>query len=128
MNALLEKVVIDAPSEPSAPSPPGLRAREGSPVNGQEHQDNSYDPSILFLLEMATSLAIRDEQSMRNLSPEVIGYCTEILRQRKHIHPIWVERTLIYLMVLNKRGHETVYARFIKTNTRASIRVLISPI
>ena len=110
MNALLEKVVIDAPEvqEPSAQALPTLRPRDGSPINGQEHQDSSYDPSMLFLLEMATCLAIRDENSMRDLSVEVIGYCTEILRQRKHLHPIWIERSLICLLVLKKRGDETV--------------------
>ena len=111
MASLLENVTIDAPEnapDPSNPSTPKLRVKDAAPFHGSEPQDKSYDPSMLFLLELATSLAIRDVESMRDLSGELAGYCTEILRQRKHLHPILVERTLIYLMALEKRGHETV--------------------
>src|SRR5271169_4635114 len=109
MASLLESVTIDAPDaapDQSNPSTPNMRAKD---LNGPGAQDKAYDPSMLFLLELATSLAIRDVDSMRDLSAEVAGYCTEILRQRKHLHPILVERTLIYLMALKKRGHETVH-------------------
>ena len=109
MAALLEKVTINGPETTQdmlTSFTPNLKARDG--MNGVESQEKPYDPSMLFLLEMATCLAIRDADSMRNLSPELSGYCTEILRQRKHLHPIFVERTLTFLMVLKKRGHETV--------------------
>jgi hypothetical protein len=108
MTSLLENVTIDAPDaalDQSNPSTPNIRVKD---LNGPGSQEKAYDPSMLFLLELATSLAIRDEESMKDLSAEVTGYCTEILRQRKHLHPILVERTLIYLMALKKRGHETV--------------------
>jgi golgi-specific brefeldin A-resistance guanine nucleotide exchange factor 1 len=112
VTALLESVVIDAPDGP-ADSSPKVKAKDGpAAITAQESQDKAYDPSMLFLLELATSLAIRDEQSMRSFSGEVAGYCTEILRQRKHLHPILVERTLTYLMTLKKRGHETVCTHF----------------
>jgi len=110
MAALLERVTIggsESAQDTSALSTPNLKARDGA-MNGPESQEKAYDPSMLFLLEMATCLAIRDATSMRDLSPEVSGYCTEILRQRKHLHPLFVERTLIYLLALKKRGHETV--------------------
>jgi golgi-specific brefeldin A-resistance guanine nucleotide exchange factor 1 len=116
VTALLENVVIDAPDGPadsSASSTPKVKAKDGpATITSQESQEKAYDPSMLFLLELATSLAIRDEQSMKNFSAEVAGYCTEILRQRKHLHPILVERTLTYLMTLKKRGHETVCSLF----------------
>lgn len=111
MSSLLESVTIDAPEnalDQSDPSTPKLKAKDAAPFHGPEPQDKPYDPSMVFLLEMATSLAIRDVESMRDLSAEVAGYCTEILRQRKHLHPILVERTLIYLMALKKCGHDTV--------------------
>jgi brefeldin A-resistance guanine nucleotide exchange factor 1 len=108
MSALLESVVIDAPEDPDPTTPTKIKVDGSASMNGQEAKDKPYDPSILFLLEMATSLAIRDEESMKTLSAEVAEYCTEILRQRKHLHPILLERSLIYLLVLKKRGHETV--------------------
>ena len=113
MTALLGRVTINGPEtsqDSSTPSNPNLKATDGA-MNGPESQQKAYDPSMLFLLEMATSLAIRDAISMRNLSAKVAGYCTEILRQRKHLHPIFVERTLIYLLALKNRGHETVKPR-----------------
>jgi len=79
---------------------------------------------MLFLLELATSLAIRDQESMKNLSSELVAYCIEVLRQRKVLHPILVERTLIYLLALKKRGHETG----VETNISLAeiIRVVLS--
>jgi hypothetical protein len=130
MAALLESVVIDA-TEDSNPSTPDSKVKGDPPAspsmqNGQESKEKLYDPSMLFLLEMGTSLAIRDEESMRQLSAEVAGYCTEILRQRKHLHSILIERSLIYLLALKKRGHETVASRMTALIHRASILELIS--
>jgi golgi-specific brefeldin A-resistance guanine nucleotide exchange factor 1 len=109
MTALLESITIDASEgyvEPTGSSSP----RDSlTGMNGHEsHAGKDYDPSMLFVLELATSLAIRDEQSMKDLSAEVANYCTEILRQRKQFHSILVERTTTYLLALKKRGHETV--------------------
>jgi hypothetical protein len=109
MTALLESITIDAVegyAEPTGSSSP----RDGLiGMNGHEPQGGKeYDPSMLFVLELATSIAIRDEQSMKELSAEVANYCTEILRQRKQFHPILVERTATYLLALKKRGLETV--------------------
>jgi|SRR5579859_2579565 len=107
MTALLESVTIDAPELQASGSSSPRDSLSG--MNGQESQGgHDYDPSMLFLLELATSLAIRDEQSMKDLSANVANYCSEILRQRKQFHPIFVERTATYLLALKKRGHETV--------------------
>ena len=84
MASLLENVTIDAPEnvlDQSNPPTLNFKAKDATRLHGPEPQDKSYDPSMLFLLEMATSLAIRDAESMQDLSAAVAGYCTEILRQ-----------------------------------------------
>jgi len=112
METLLESVTIDATdatSESTDGSLPKAKSKElTTPLTATEPNEISYDPPTVFLLELATSLAIRDEESMRALSPELVGYCTEVLRQRKVLHPILIERTLVYLMALKNRGHQTV--------------------
>lgn len=123
VSALLEGITIDAPENAAdlsnSPTPPTLKSRDiSTPINSSESQEKPYDPSMLFLLEVATSLAIRNEESMRDLSAEVSEYCNEILRQRKHLHRILVERTLIYLMAIHKRGHETVIIHITCANPR----------
>jgi golgi-specific brefeldin A-resistance guanine nucleotide exchange factor 1 len=108
MSALLAYVTIDAPdgaSEGSA-STPSMSAKDIPSLASGE--DKGYDPTRLFLLEIATALAIRDEQTVRDHGAKVAGYCTEILRQRKHLHPILVERSLIYLMAIKKHSDQTV--------------------
>ena len=116
MSAILANVTIDA-NENGAGQPtintPNSRPRE-APVNGQGSSDKMYDPSMLFLFELATALAMRDHESMEELSGDIIGYCLEILRQRKLLHPIFIQRILIYLLAMKKRAHELVYctARF----------------
>lgn len=109
MSAILENVTIDA--NETAPDQPILNTPNSRPaVNGGQEtsSDKTYDPSMLFLLELATALAMRDRESMQELSLEVVGYCLEILRQRKLLHPIFIQRTLIYLLAMKKRAHELV--------------------
>ena len=128
MASLLESITIDAPEDyaiPSNASTPNIKVKDSSSMNGREVQGKVYDPSMPFILEIATSLAIRDEDNMRDLSAKIAEYCTEILRQRKHLHPILVERTLIYLMALKKRGHETVQLHWDLTNCRVWIQELV---
>ena len=119
MTALLQCITIDASEdyvEPSGASSP----RDGLlPLNGHESQGKEHDPSMLFVLELAVSLAIRDEQSMKALSSEVANHCIEILRQRKQFHPILIERTITYVLALKKRGHETVSFLVSAANFRA---------
>jgi hypothetical protein len=122
-------VIIDAPentSNQSGSSSPQVKIRDIASLNGQEPVSKvAYDPSLVFLLEVATSLVIRDKESMNVLSSELATYCTEILRQRKHLHPILVERTLTYLLALKKRGHETVCSICHKSNSRVWKLILI---
>jgi golgi-specific brefeldin A-resistance guanine nucleotide exchange factor 1 len=109
MSALLADVTIDAPDGASETSPlaPNISAKDGLSL-ASSAEDKGYDPTMLFLLEIATSLAVRDEQTVRDHGAKVAGYCTEILRQRKHLHPILVERSLIYLMAIKKHSDQTV--------------------
>ena len=112
MSAILANVTIDA-NENASDQPilntPNSKPKEMALNGGQEtSSDKTYDPSMLFLLELATALAMRDRESMQELSAEVIGYCLEILRQRKLLHPIFIQRTLIYLLAMKKRAHELV--------------------
>jgi len=109
MAVLLESVTIDTSDDADLTTPTKVKADVLAPMTGKEAKDKPYDPSMLFLLEMGTSLAICDKESMTNLSAKVAGYCTEILRQRKYLHPIQLERSLIYLLSFKKRGHEMVH-------------------
>jgi golgi-specific brefeldin A-resistance guanine nucleotide exchange factor 1 len=108
MTALLQSITIDASEDYVEPSGASSPRDALIPLNGHESQGKDYDPSMLFVLELAVSLAIRDEQSMKDLSSEVATHCTEILRQRRQFHPILVERTMTYLLALKTRGHQTV--------------------
>jgi golgi-specific brefeldin A-resistance guanine nucleotide exchange factor 1 len=128
VSTLLDNVTIDAAEESSpqaeSASPP-VKIRYTA-ANGEVVSAVPYDPSTVFLLEIATSLTIRDKQSMENLSSELVTYCMEILRQRTHLHPIVVERALTYLLALKRRGHETVSSHFAKANSRMLELTLIS--
>jgi|SRR5579871_599203 len=128
MTTLLESITIDAQetaSDTSDTSLPKPKAKDlNTSLNGTEPVEATYDPSMVFLLEIATSLAIRNEESMKILSSELAAYCIELLRQRKVLHPILVERTLIYLLALKKKGHETGVET--KINLSEIIRLVLS--
>jgi hypothetical protein len=126
VSALLETITIEGSESDSDSFKSSFKKDSPANMNGQG-AEKTYDPSMLFALEMATSLAIRDLESMQDLSADVVGYCTAILRQRKHIHPILVERALIYDLALKKRGDEIVrpFDRSL-VNCRGSKQELIS--
>lgn len=109
MKALLEAVTIGSSYGDLENVRPSFDGKESAvAMNATASSETAYDPTVVFSLELATALATRDEESMQNLSADVIEYCTEILRQRKHLHPISVQRALTYLLTLKKRGEETV--------------------
>jgi golgi-specific brefeldin A-resistance guanine nucleotide exchange factor 1 len=128
MSTLLNGITIDAKEPASDATETAVlkpKPRESSPtLNGAETTAVTYDPSMIFLLELATSIAIRNKESMQSLSSELAAYCIEVLRQRKVLHPILVERALIYLLALKKRGHEAG----VETNVNLNevIRIVLS--
>jgi len=80
--------------KPEIPAPTPIRP------NGQKvkPRGNSYDPSVVFVLELATHLVVRDEDTMAELGQTLAEALQGLVRDADHAHPITLSRTVYYLL------------------------------
>lgn len=100
VDALLEQIPEDAGSEAvitvkadnMPPSSPALAQKPTAAV--------AYDPGLVYILELSTVLALRDDHAVRLLGKRIIDAHQAILRDLSQHHPIIIARTTFYLFRL----------------------------
>jgi len=84
--------------KPDRPTPVRIK------TNG--HQTDSrgpiYDPSTVFILELATILAMRDNDSASAVGEAVADALQNVIRNSANVHPLVVSRAVLYLLHLLK--------------------------
>lgn len=96
MDALLDQipedsgsgVVITVKSDNVPPNSPALAQKPRNNV--------LYDPSLVYILELSTILALRDDHTVQLLGKRVVDALQAILRDISSYHPITVSRTTFY--------------------------------
>lgn len=91
--------------EVHAPVPTRLSGSKGSsevPV---------YNPAVVYVLELATILALRDEETIATLGEDVAGALQNIVRDAHRLHPIALSRTVFYLLSLLRASFDHGYIR-----------------
>lgn len=101
VSALLEQlpektspVVITVKPERPTPNPGrtnGYRTANQGPV---------YDPAIVFVLELATVLAMRDAESIATVGQAVADALYTVVRDAATVHPLLLSRAVYYLLHL----------------------------
>ena len=73
-----------------------------TPVNGQKHpsDDTEYDPATVYLLELCTVLALRDQKTVELLGRDVAEALQNVIRDTPRHHSITVSRCAFYLLNL----------------------------
>ena len=76
-------------------------------ANGHKTKINrpAYDPSLLFILELATVLVSRDEETVRELAKDVTDALQSVIRDTSKIHPVVIARSVYYLLSLLKASN-----------------------
>jgi brefeldin A-resistance guanine nucleotide exchange factor 1 len=71
-------------------------------LNGQKRGSDGpiYDPSVVYVLELCTVLALRDAGSVKALGHDVAGALQHILRDASNYHPTMVSRAVFYILNL----------------------------
>lgn len=107
--ALLEQIpddpssiVIRVKSENDAPSPSNGQIPPNGPV---------YDPAIVYLLELCTVLALRDNETIATLGGDVAEALQNVMRNASSYHTIIVSRTMFYLLHLLHASYEQSFLR-----------------
>jgi brefeldin A-resistance guanine nucleotide exchange factor 1 len=91
-------IVVKPELPPSATSPRqnGHKAKLNRPV---------YDPSLVFVLELATVLALRDEETVKELAKDVTDALASVIRDASKLHPVVIARSVYYLLSLLKASN-----------------------
>jgi len=98
VEALLEQlpddptsVVITVKSETEPPTSPNGPKSPAGPL---------YDPSMVYILEFVTVLALKDSETIEVLGADVAEALQNVMRNATSYHSIMISRTMFYLLHL----------------------------
>ena len=94
--------------KPEIPAPTPLRA------NGTKTPTNErpiYDPAVVYVLELATILALRDDETISALGSDVAKALQTVISDAERLHPVALSRTVFYLLSLLRASNDHGYIR-----------------
>lgn len=76
-------------------------------TNGSNSKLNRpmYDPSLVFVLELATVLALRDDETVQELAKDVADALSTVIKDAAKLHPVLIARCVYYLLSLLKASN-----------------------
>ncbi|KAL8818108.1 MAG: hypothetical protein Q9223_003184 [Gallowayella weberi] len=89
-------VIVVKPERPAAP-PKTNGQRQGS-------RGPAYDPSLLYVLELITVLAIRDDANFAAIGELVADAIQNVVRNAANIHSMVLSRAVFYLLLLLQKS------------------------
>ena len=80
-------------------------------MNGQRQGNRgpAYDPSLLYVLELITVLAIRDDENFDTVGELVADAIQTIVRDAANIHSMVLARAVFYLLLLLQKSADQVF-------------------
>lgn len=94
--------------KPEIPAPTPLRPNG---TKGATIEPPMYDPAVVYALELATILALRDEETITALGSEVAEALQTVIRDSERLHPVSLSRTVFYLLSLLRASNDHGYIR-----------------
>jgi brefeldin A-resistance guanine nucleotide exchange factor 1 len=70
-----------------------------------------YDPALVYVLELATILALRDEETISTLGADAAEALQVAIRDADHLHPVALSRAVFYLLSLLRASNDHGYIR-----------------
>jgi brefeldin A-resistance guanine nucleotide exchange factor 1 len=64
-----------------------------------------YDPSIVYLLELCTVLALRDHETIKILGEDVASALQNVIRDPANYHSTMISRSAFYLLSLLRASY-----------------------
>lgn len=96
-------IVVKADLPPQSPRPNGSKTASS--------KRPAYDPSQVYVLELATVLATRDRETVEEVGKDVAGALQTIIRDASNTHPVVVSRAAYYLLALLRTSNEFDFIR-----------------
>jgi brefeldin A-resistance guanine nucleotide exchange factor 1 len=103
LKPLIQALLVELPDDPSS-IVINVKSEEDhmAPANGQKSISNGpvYDPSLVYILELCTVLALRDEDTVAALGGGVAEALRNVMRLASSYHHVIVSRSIFYLLHL----------------------------
>jgi brefeldin A-resistance guanine nucleotide exchange factor 1 len=64
-----------------------------------------YDPGMIYLLELAAVLTLRDQQTIGSLGKGLLAYLHGLIRDARNLHSLALSRVTNYLLNLLRLSH-----------------------
>lgn len=86
-----------------------------SPINSRKHSSTEplYDPAIVYLLELCTVLALRDDETIAMLGGDVAEALLDVLRNAQGYHHIMISRTAYYVLHILHASYVSWFGNFL---------------
>ncbi|KAK5112613.1 hypothetical protein LTR62_003928 [Meristemomyces frigidus] len=99
------------PVEVLSPTPVRPNGVGKNSPNGHGEVAPVYDPAVVYVLELATILALRDEETITALGADVAEALQTVVRDAERLHPVALSRTVFYLLALLRASNDHKYIR-----------------
>ncbi|KAJ5152360.1 hypothetical protein N7492_010655 [Penicillium capsulatum] len=115
LEVIVEALLSQLPEE-NAPAVIVVKPERPSPVSRPassrvDPNQPKYDPSMIFILELATVLTLRDEKTLEVLGETLATTLQTLVRDAKNLHPLTVSRLVSYLLNLLRLSHDQHFLR-----------------
>lgn len=102
LESLVEALLLQLPDDPSTIVMSVKSEADNGVINGQKSTTSGpvYDPSVVYLLELCTVLALRDAETTNALGADVAEALQNVMRNASAYHSTMVSRTILYLLHL----------------------------
>ncbi|KAF2083553.1 Sec7-domain-containing protein [Saccharata proteae CBS 121410] len=93
--------------KPELPAPSPLRP------NGSKAKPKGvvYDPSLVFVLELATVLVMRNAEAVEALGKDVGDALQAVIRDASNVHPVVLSRAIYYLLNILRASNDHDFIR-----------------
>lgn len=82
-----------------------------SPINGTAGKGPKYNPELVYVLEFATCLVLRDAETTLSHGKALAEALTGIVRNAARLHPLVISRSIYYMFSLLEHSHEHSFLR-----------------
>ncbi|KAJ5893530.1 hypothetical protein N7495_005221 [Penicillium taxi] len=115
LEVLVETLLTQLP-EDNAPAVIVVKRERPGPVSRStsgrvDPNKPKYDPSMIFILELATVLTLRDEKTLETLGETLATTLQTLVRDAKSLHPLTLSRIVSYLFNLLRVSHDLHFMR-----------------
>ena len=108
VSLVVESLLSQLPEE-SAPAVIVVKPERPSPAsraNGKADASQSkYDPGMMYLLELATIITLRDDETLEALGERLLTSLQAFIRDARNLHSLALSRIIYYLLNLLRLSH-----------------------